>query len=121
MKNRELSRKTLIWLNATILLLFVNYCEAMRFCEKGEGAKMLREGKVTHYGKVVFNPRGRMLSYGHPMGASGAFQIVKDVGQLRRQCKGYQVEEAKTAMSQVTGGGAQGHQLAAWTTHILSI
>jgi len=82
---------------------------------------MLREGKVTHYGKVVFNPRGRMLSYGHPMGASGAFQIVKDVGQLRRQCKGYQVEEAKTAMSQVTGGGAQGHQLAAWTTHILSI
>ena len=97
------------------------YYEAMGFCEKGEGVKMLREGKVTHRGKVVFSPRGGMLSYGHPMGASGAVQIVENVRQLRRKCTGYQVEGAKTAMSQVTGGGVQGTQHAACTTHILSI
>jgi benzoylsuccinyl-CoA thiolase BbsB subunit len=97
------------------------YYEAMGFCKKGEGVKMLREGEVTHGGKVVFSPRGGMLSYGHPMGASGAVQIVENVRQLRRQCRGYQVEGAKTAMSQVTGGGLQGTQHAACTTHILTL
>jgi acetyl-CoA acetyltransferase len=97
------------------------YYEAMGFCKKGEGLRMLRDGDVTHGGKVVFSPRGGMLSYGHPMGASGAAQIVQNVKQLRGQCTGYQVEGAKTAMSQVTGGGLQGTQHAACTTHILSI
>jgi len=97
------------------------YYEAMGFCKKGEGVRMLREGEVTHGGKVVFSPRGGMLSYGHPMGASGAVQIVENVRQLRGECSGYQVEGAKTAMSQVTGGGVQGTQHAACTTHILSI
>jgi acetyl-CoA acetyltransferase len=97
------------------------YCEAMGFCRKGEGLKMLRDGDLTHGGKVVFSPRGGMLSYGHPMGASGAAQIVQNVKQLRGQCKGYQVEGAKIALSQVTGGGLQGTQHAACTTHIISI
>ncbi len=97
------------------------YYEAMDFCKKGEGLKMLRDGDVTHGGKVVFSPRGGMLSYGHPMGASGAAQIVQNVMQLRGQCMGYQVEGAKTALSQVTGGGLQGTQHAACTTHILTV
>ncbi len=97
------------------------YCEAMGFCKKGEGLKMLRDGDLTHGGKVVFSPRGGMLSYGHPMGASGAAQIAQNVKQLRGQCKGYQVEGAKVALSQVTGGGLQGTQHAACTTHILAV
>ena len=97
------------------------YYEAMGFCKKGEGMRMLLEGETTHGGRVVWSPRGGMLSYGHPMGASGAVQIVENVRQLRRQCTGYQVEGAKTAMSHVTGGGVQGTQHAACTTHILSV
>ena len=97
------------------------YYEAMGFCKKGEGMRMLLEGETTHGGRVVWSPRGGMLSYGHPMGASGAVQIVENVRQLRRQCTGYQVEGAKTAMSHVTGGGVQGTQHAACTTHILSL
>ena len=97
------------------------YYEAMGFCKKGEGMRMLLEGETTHGGRVVWSPRGGMLSYGHPMGASGAVQIVENVRQLRGQCTGYQVEGAKTAMSHVTGGGVQGTQHAACTTHILSV
>jgi len=97
------------------------YYEAMGFCKRGEGIAMLRKGETTHGGKVVFSPRGGMLSYGHPMGASGAVQIVENVRQLRGECTGYQVEGAKTALSQVTGGGVQGVQHAACTTHILII
>jgi benzoylsuccinyl-CoA thiolase BbsB subunit len=95
------------------------YYEAMGFCGKGEGITMLRSGETTHGGKVVFSPRGGMLSYGHPMGASGAVQIVENVRQLRGQCTGYQVEGAKIALSQVTGGGVHGTQHAACTTHIV--
>jgi benzoylsuccinyl-CoA thiolase BbsB subunit len=95
------------------------YYEAMGFCGKGEGIAMLRNGETTHGGKVVFSPRGGMLSYGHPMGASGAVQIVENVRQLRGQCTGYQVEGARTALSQVTGGGVHGVQHAACTTHLI--
>jgi benzoylsuccinyl-CoA thiolase BbsB subunit len=95
------------------------YYEAMGFCRKGEGIRMLREEKTTHGGEVVFSPRGGMLSYGHPMGASGAVQIVENVRQLRGHCPGYQVERARTALSQVTGGGVHGVQHAACTTHLI--
>jgi acetyl-CoA acetyltransferase len=95
------------------------YYEAMGFCGKGEGISMLRNRETTNGGKVVFSPRGGMLSYGHPMGASGAVQIVENVRQLRKQCTGYQVEGAKVALSQVTGGGVHGTQHAACTTHIV--
>lgn len=97
------------------------YYEAMGFCKKGDGLKMLLDGDVTHGGKVVFSPRGGMLAYGHPMGASGAAQVAQCVRQLRGECDGYQVEGAKTAMAQVTGGGLSGTQHAACTTHILTI
>jgi len=97
------------------------YYEAMGFCKRGEGMRMLLDGETTHGGKVVWSPRGGMLSYGHPMGASGAVQIVENVRQLRGVCTGYQVEGAKTALSHVTGGGVQGTQHAACTIHIMSL
>ena len=93
--------------------------EAMGSCRKGEGIPMLRDGETTHGGKVVFSPRGGMLSYGHPMGASGAVQIVENVRQLRGRCAGYQVEGARTALSRVTEGGVHGVQHAACTTHVI--
>ena len=97
------------------------YYECMGFAEKGEGLKFLKDGDATHGGKCVFSPRGGMLAYGHPVGASGACQIAECARQLWGLCDGYQVEGAKTAMAQVTGGGVQGTQHAACTTHILSI
>jgi acetyl-CoA acetyltransferase len=97
------------------------YYECMGFCKKGEGIKYLKDGDATHGGKCVFSPRGGMLANGHPIGASGAAQVVECSRQLWGLCDGYQVENAKTAMTQVTGGGVQGTQHAVATTHILSI
>ena len=68
----------------------------------------------------MVSPRGGMLSYGHPIGASGAAQIAANVKQMRGQCEGYQVEPIpKVAMSNVTGGGLSGTEHAACTTHML--
>ena len=96
------------------------YYECMGLCGKGEGLKFLRDGNATHGGKCVVSPRGGMLSYGHPMGASGAAQIAACVKQMRNQCAGYQVDPIpRVAMTHVTGGGLSGTEHAACTMHML--
>ena len=96
------------------------YYECMGLCKKGEGLKFLRDGQSTYGGKCVVSPRGGMLSCGHPMGASGAAQIVQNVKQLRGECEGYQVAPTpKVAMSHVTGGGLSGTEHAACTMHMI--
>lgn len=96
------------------------YYECMRLCEKGDALKFLRDGQSTYGGQCVVSPRGGMLSYGHPIGASGAAQIAANVKQLRGECDGYQVEPVpKVAMSHVTGGGLAGTEHAACTMHML--
>jgi benzoylsuccinyl-CoA thiolase BbsB subunit len=96
------------------------YYEVFGLCKKGDGIKFLRDGQSTYGGKCVVSPRGGMLSYGHPIGASGAAQVAANVKQIRGECGGYQVEPIpKVAMSNVTGGGLSGTEHAACTTHML--
>jgi len=96
------------------------YYECMQLCKKGEGVKFLRDKQSTYGGQCVVSPRGGMLSYGHPIGASGAAQIAANVRQLRGESSGYQVEPVpKVAMSHVTGGGLSGTEHAACTMHML--
>lgn len=97
------------------------YYECLGLCGKGEGLKFLRDGNATHGGRCVVSPRGGMLSYGHPIGASGAAQIAACVKQLRNECPGYQVEPTpRVAMTHVTGGGLSGTEHAACTMHMLA-
>jgi acetyl-CoA acetyltransferase len=96
------------------------YYECLRLCKKGDGVRFLRDKQSTHGGQCVVSPRGGMLSYGHPIGASGAAQIAANVKQLRGECPGYQVEPTpRVAMSHVTGGGLSGTEHAACTMHML--
>ncbi len=96
------------------------YYECLGLCNKGDGLKFLRDGESTHGGQCVVSPRGGMLSYGHPIGASGVAQIAASVKQMRGQCEGYQVEPApRVAMTHITGGGLSGTEHAACTMHML--
>lgn len=96
------------------------YYECMQLCKKGEALKFLRDGQSTYGGQCVVSPRGGLLSYGHPAGATGAAQIAANVKQLRNECPGYQVEPIpRVAMSHVTGGGLSGTEHAACTMHML--
>jgi acetyl-CoA C-acetyltransferase len=51
---------------------------------------------------------------GHPVGATGIYQIVEIVQQLRGECADTQVEGAKIGMTQNIGGSG-----ATILTHIL--
>jgi len=96
------------------------YYECMGLCKKGDGLKYLRDGDSTYGGKCVVSPRGGMLSYGHPIGASGAAQIAACAKQMRGDCHGFQVDPVpRIAMTHVTGGGLSGTEHAACTMHML--
>ena len=96
------------------------YTEAMGFCGHGEGVEFIRSGGNDYGGKVVFSPRGGLLSCGHPTGCSGAAQIVEATWQLRNEAGAMQVPDCKVAMTHVTGGGIYGTDNAVCTIHILS-
>jgi acetyl-CoA acetyltransferase len=95
------------------------YYECLGLCGRGQGLQFLRDGNATHGGRCVVSPRGGMLSYGHPIGASGAAQIAACVKQMRHLCPGFQVENPRVAMTHVTGGGLSGTEHAACTMHML--
>ncbi|MFZ3172366.1 MAG: thiolase family protein [Carboxydocellales bacterium] len=96
------------------------YTEAMGFCGHGEGVEFIRSGGNDYGGKVVFSPRGGLLSCGHPTGCSGTAQIVEATWQLRNEAGAMQVPDCKVAMTHVTGGGIYGLDNAVCTVHILS-
>ena len=110
----------IIELHDAFTIAEILYYECMQLCKKGEGLRFLKDGQSTYGGKCVVNPRGGMLFYGHPIGASGAAQVAACVKQMRGECPGYQVEpHPKVAMTNVTGGGLSGTEHAACTMHML--
>ncbi|EEP78099.1 hypothetical protein UREG_02948 [Uncinocarpus reesii 1704] len=57
--------------------------DALGLCEPGKAGKFVREGNITHGGKVLVNPSGGLISKGHPLGATGLAQCTEMVWQLR--------------------------------------
>jgi len=94
------------------------YYEAFGFCLRGEGAALLKSGATSIGGKIPINPSGGLLAKGHPVGATGAAQVVEIVHQLRGEAGARQVEGAKVGMTHATGGGISGFDHGACSIHI---
>jgi acetyl-CoA acetyltransferase len=94
------------------------YYEAFGFCPRGEGAGLLESGATKIGGRIPINPSGGLLAKGHPVGATGAAQVVEIVRQLRGEAGARQVEGAKIGMSHATGGGISGFDHGACSIHI---
>jgi acetyl-CoA acetyltransferase len=96
------------------------YYEAFGFCEHGDAGRFIESGATTFGGKVVVNPSGGLLAKGHPVGATGAAQVVEIVRQLRGEAGERQVEGAKVGLTHATGGGISGFDHGACSIHIFS-
>jgi benzoylsuccinyl-CoA thiolase BbsB subunit len=94
------------------------YYEALGLCGRGEAPRLLHDGFTSLGGRTVVNPSGGLLSKGHPVGASGAAQIVEIVRQLQGRCGDRQVASAKVGLTHVTGGGTAGFDHAACCIHL---
>lgn len=88
--------------------------EACGFAERGKGVRLGLENEITPKGKIPICTRGGLKARGHPVGATGMYQIVEVVQQLRGECGETQVEGAKIGMAQNIGGSG-----ATILTHIL--
>jgi acetyl-CoA acetyltransferase len=92
--------------------------EYLGICDKGQGGKLIEDGSTRLGGRLPVNVSGGLLRKGHPIGASGAAQIVELTEQLRGRCRQRQVENARIALAH-NGGGMIGTDAAATVVSIL--
>lgn len=88
--------------------------EAAGFADKGEGLRLAMENEIRIEGRVPIATMGGLKARGHPVGATGLYQIVEVVQQLRGLAGENQVPNARLGMAQNIGGSG-----ATVTTHIL--
>jgi len=89
--------------------------EAAGFAQPGRATMLAREGEITPDGRIPISTMGGLKARGHPVGATGVYQIVELVSQLRGQAGANQVLHAEIGMAQNIGGSG-----ATVITHILS-
>ena len=90
--------------------------EACGFAERGQGPRLGLDNDIRPSGRMPVCTRGGLKARGHPVGATGMYQIVEIVQQLRSECAETQVEGAKVGMAQNIGGSG-----ATVLTHILTV
>ena len=88
--------------------------EACGFAETGKGVQLGLDGEISPTGRIPVCTRGGLKARGHPVGATGIYQIAEVVQQLRGKCAETQVPGAKLGMAQNIGGSG-----ATILTHIL--
>ena len=82
--------------------------------QRGQGPRLGLDNEIRPDGSVPVCTRGGLKARGHPVGATGMYQIVEVVQQLRNECGETQVDGSKIGMAQNIGGSG-----ATVLTHIL--
>ncbi len=88
--------------------------EACGFAERGQGVRWALEEKIGPKGQLPIATRGGLKARGHPVGATGVYQLVEVIQQLRGEAGATQVADAQIGMAQNIGGSG-----ATILTHIL--
>jgi acetyl-CoA acetyltransferase len=94
------------------------HSENVGFCAYGDGGPLAESGATALGGRLPINVSGGLLSKGHPIGATGAIQLVELVTQLRGEAGERQVAGARMALAE-NGGGFHGIEEAACVVTIL--
>jgi acetyl-CoA C-acetyltransferase len=88
--------------------------EAAGFASRGKGLELALEGEIGIDGRIPVTTMGGLKARGHPVGATGIYQVVEVVQQLRGLAGKNQVADARLGMAQNIGGSG-----ATVVTHIL--
>ena len=78
--------------------------EACGFAERGQGPRLALDNEIGLKGRIPVATLGGLKARGHPVGATGMYQITEAVQQLRDQAGASQVEGARWGMTQNIGG-----------------
>lgn len=80
--------------------------EAAGFAAPGHATSMAAEGMFTKNGELPITLFGGLKARGHPVGATGVYQLAECFLQLTEQAGDLQVQGARIAMAQNLGGAA---------------
>ncbi len=90
--------------------------EAAGFAERGKGVWLAQSGEIQREGRIPICTMGGLKARGHPVGATGVYQVVEVAQQLRGEAGANQVSDARLGMAQNIGGSG-----ATVITHILEL
>lgn len=94
------------------------YYEYLGLCDYGAGGHLVESGATSLGGKIPVNTSGGLMRKGHPIGATGAAQIVELTQQLRGEAGDRQVDNPRVALAE-NGGGYLGQDVAALVLTLL--
>jgi len=78
--------------------------EACGFAEPGRGPQLALEGKIKFDSEIPVATMGGLKARGHPVGATGVYQLLEVTLQLREAAGATQVKRTKYGMAQNIGG-----------------
>jgi acetyl-CoA C-acetyltransferase len=78
--------------------------EACGFAERGQAPRLALDGDIFPGGRIPIATLGGLKARGHPVGATGMYQIIEVVEQLRGEAGAAQVPGAQIGMAQNIGG-----------------
>ncbi len=78
--------------------------EAAGFCDPGQAPRLANDGSIALNGRIPVATMGGLKARGHPVGATGLYQLVEVALQLRGEAGQTQVEAARWGMAQNIGG-----------------
>jgi acetyl-CoA C-acetyltransferase len=85
-------------------VLGVMALEDLGFTKKGSAIQFLKDGECSRDGRLPTNTFGGLKARGHPVGASGVYQIAELTLQLSNRAGKCQVPQAKAGLAQSIGG-----------------
>lgn len=88
--------------------------EACGFAKRGQGVHLAKEGEISLEGRIPISTMGGLKGRGHPVGATGVYQVIEVVQQLRGEAGANQIKNCRIGMAQNIGGSG-----ATVVTHIL--
>ncbi len=83
--------------------------EDLGFCEKGEGARMVRDGETEVGGRIPVNADGGLKAKGHPIGTTGVSMLAELTKQLREEVKPSRQAPMKNYIALAHNTGGTGH------------
>lgn len=78
--------------------------EACGFAGRGQGVRLAQEGAILPTGRIPISTMGGLKARGHPVGATGLYQLVEATLQLRGSAGEAQIDGVSTALTQNIGG-----------------
>lgn len=88
--------------------------EACGFAEPGQGVRLAQEGEILPQGRIPISTMGGLKARGHPVGATGLYQLAEATLQLRGDAGEAQIDGVRVALTQNIGGSG-----ATIATHVL--